>query len=532
MTYVAVLVSWRFAQDRAGWYYAWIFVLQFAVTGAFLSFDVILFYVFFELTLIPAFFLIGGWGVGGGKRDAARKFFLYTLFGSLFSLIGLIGIVYTNPSPPGRWMNSAKPAQLPRGSVTFNINELMMNVGKWSWEYDRAVSEATTKNEEAAVTAERTKTPKDVDRQAQAEREMVQAISTRQAYHSAQFWLFFCLIAGFVVKIPLVPFHTWLPSAYCEAPPAVTLLLSAVMAKLGTLGLMRIVIPLCPEMSVQYGLPVLGTLAAIGIVYAAACAFAQKDVKRMAAYSSISHLGLLVLGLFALNQEGMTGAALHMLNHGLTAGAMFALLAFLHDRFQTTDTTQYGGLLAQYPRFAFFMMVICLAAVGLPGLNNFVSEMMLISALFTPWNTTISGYGLAVAAAAGIFLSAWYTFTMVRVVFFGPTRTPPVPKDETAPDLTGREMVAYGLPALLCLVLGILPQVMIDTVKADIAVLHSHVTQARMRLHPKLLQEENQLPAWSTVNEDTRSLRLDGPPPGGPGNLPLPEGNPPRPPGP
>jgi NADH-quinone oxidoreductase subunit M len=159
-----------------------------------------------------------------------------------------------------------------------------------------------------------------------------------------------------VVKIPLVPFHTWLPSAYAEAPPAITMLMSALMAKLGTLGLLRIVIPLCPDAAVQYGLPVFGTLGAIGVVYASCCAFAQRDLKLLAAYSSVAHLGLLVLGVFALNTEGLTGAALHMVNHGLTAGLMFAVVCFLADRYRTTDMTLFGGLMKQYPKFAFFTM--------------------------------------------------------------------------------------------------------------------------------------------------------------------------------
>jgi NADH-quinone oxidoreductase subunit M len=341
------------------------------------------------------------------------------------------------------------------------------------------------------------------------------------------------------VKVPLVPFHTWLPAAYAEAPPAVTLLLSALLAKLGTLGMLRIVIPLCPHMAVEYGLTVFGTLGAVGVVYAAFCAYAQKDVKMMAAYSSVSHLGLLVLGLFALNPEGLTGAVLHMVNHGLTAGGLFAVIAILYDRYRTTDMTHLGGLMARHPVLAFFTVVICLAGVGLPGLNNFVSEMMLIGAVVTPWNTAAMGYGLAAAAAAGIFLSAWYTFTMLRTVFFGPVRTPAHDTGTPAPtDLTGRETLALGLIAMLCLALGLYPQPVIDVVKGDVAVVAQTLTNARWSVNRELADAEDR-PAGATQEQRPTSMNPTlipaggrggpgGPPPGGHGGPPRQPQQPPR----
>lgn len=532
MTYIAVAVSWGFAQDRAGAYYAWLFVLQSAVTGAFLSFDVILFYVFFELTLIPAFFLIGGWGVGGGKRDAARKFFLYTLFGSLLTLVGLVGVVLTNPTPPGGWMNKTRGQALKqgRGTISFNVSDLMRSAARWSDEHDSAVAEASFKAEQTA---------KDTGRREQAEKELADATAARAGYKTTQFWLFFLLVAGFVVKVPLVPFHTWLPAAYAEAPPAVTLLLSALLAKLGTLGMLRIVIPLCPHMAAEYGLAVFGTLGAVGIVYAAFCAYAQRDVKMMAAYSSVSHLGLLALGLFALNPEGLTGAVLHMVNHGLTAGGLFAVVAILYDRYRTTDMTHLGGLMARHPALAFFTVVICLAGVGLPGLNNFVSEMMLIGALFTPWNTAAMGYGLAVAAAAGIFLSAWYTFTMLRTVFFGPVRTPALVDGIAAPaDLTGREVTVLGLIAALCLALGLYPQPVLAVMKGDVAVVAYTLQSARVSVNRDLAEAENRV-SGTTPTQQPISMNPTlipaggrggpgGPPAGGPGGPPRPPQQPPR----
>lgn len=502
MTYVAVVLSWHSAKEKAGGYYAWVFVLQTAVTGAFVSFDVLLFYVFFELTLIPTFFLIGGWGVGGGKRDAARKFFLYTLLGSLFSLVGLIGIVYTNPTLTQVRQESDDPTvELRRGPVSFDVNRLLLNVNNRQVTHHARAYKANELADRAAKVLEEKRKQNAPDltpfqKDADAARKLAtDTAAARDSHKATQLWLFFALIAGFVVKVPLVPFHTWLPGAYSEAPAPITMLLSALLAKLGTLGMLRIVIPLCPDASVEYGLPVFGTLGAIGIVYAAFCAFAQKDVKLMAAYSSVSHLGLLVLGMFALNGEGLTGATLHMVNHGLSAGAMFALLAFLYDRYRTTDMTQLGGLWVKYPKWTFFLIVICLASVGLPGLNNFATEMMLIGGLFTPWPMSTVGPWLAVAAAAGILLSAWYTFTMLKNVVFGPLKEPTnLPDGVATGDLSGREMWALFLPAAGCLILGLFPQPVLNTMRYDVGVVEEQAHRARERINKELAEKETPVP--------------------------------------
>ena len=499
LTYVAVLVSHGSIRERAAGYYAWLFLLQAAIIGAFLSFDIVLFYIFFELTLIPAFFLIGCWGTGGGRRDAARKFFLYTLLGSLFTLVGLFGIVLTNPTPVSQTKPDitqytvvldakGQPHYPKAGPATFSIPKLMRNVAVWNHTHEIAVRGAELKRGSASKALEQARSGRDPleirlaeEAVAKAEREWQSANADREHYKSLQYWFFFALIAGFVVKVPLVPFHTWLPAAYTEAPPAVALLFSGVLAKLGTLGLVRIVLPLCPDMAVQQGLPVFGFLGALGIVYAAFCAYAQRDLKLFAAYSSVSHLGLLVLGTFTLTAEGLTGAALHMVNHGLTAGAMFALVGFLAERYRTTDMNQFGGLIGRFPIFAFWMVIICLASVGLPGLNNFIGEMLILSALFTPEATAPVGYGLGIAAASGIFLSAWYTMTMLRKVFFGPLRLPPAPTDVEPRDVHPHEWVAFGLPAVLCLALGIFPQPVIQSMKSDVNTIVRQTDDARDR---------------------------------------------------
>jgi NADH-quinone oxidoreductase subunit M len=283
--------------------------------------------------------------------------------------------------------------------------------------------------------------------------------------------------------------------------------------------MLRFAIPLFPDAAVAYGLPIFGVLGAIGVVYAACCAFAQKDIKLMMAYSSVSHLGLLILGLFALNTEGLTGATLHMVNHGLSAGAMFALLGFLFDRYRTTDRTQFGGLLGKYPRFAFFMVVLCLASIGLPGLNNFISEMMLLSALFTPWNHGLHGLGLAVAGAAGLFLSAWYTMTMLKIVFFGPLKEPQTVEGAPTGDLTSREWTAFAVPAVLCLALGIYPQPVIDSMQGDLGVIARRLDEARQRANPDLAAEEAPKRAPVSIRDEAERRGMGGmlPPIGGAG---------------
>jgi NADH-quinone oxidoreductase subunit M len=429
----AILVSWESVKDRPGAFYGWMFLLQGGAIGAFLSFDVILFYVFFELTLIPAFFLIGRWGVGSGRRDAARKFFLYTLAGSLLTLVGLIGVVLTNPSPDG--------------SITFSLPDLMVNV-------QRSLDLAAKNPEKMAE------------------------------LQNTQFWFFAAMMAGFLVKVPVWPFHTWLPSAYGEAPIGGTLLLSALLSKLGAFGILRLVLPLTPDAAIAYGLPVIGVLAAFGLVYAALCAYDQKDLKLLFAYSSVSHLAFLVLAIFAFNAEGLSGAVLHMLNHGLTTGALFALLAFLTDRYRTTHSHHYGGLMGRFPNYAVLFFVVCLASIGLPGLNNFVSEMLMLAGLFDARNPGAAGMLLATVAAFGIFLSAWYVMTMLRKVFFNPPKEPEPAEGGVPPtDVTRREFFAFGTLAGLCLLLGLFPQPVLDSVKSDVRRLTTIGDQARQRVY-------------------------------------------------
>lgn len=485
ITLCAVFLTPHDGGDQPGSFLGWLFLIETAAIGAFLSFDIILFFAFFEFTLIPAFFLIGHYGVGGGKRDAARKFFLYTLLGGAITLVGIVGLVAMNPTPIDEKGNEFVPTldsmsgPPPKaGTITFSIPKLMRNASIWDLYTIRNQLKYDSELKQARAQLISSKTPA-------ARQNAERMIETAQSYvessrhrHTAITILFFALIAGFAVKLPIVPFHTWLPAAYGEAPAGITMFLSAVLAKLGAFGLLRLVVPLCPGPAAEYGMSVIGTLAAIGIVYCAFCAYAQTDIKRIAAYSSISHLGLLVLGVFALNVEGITGAIFHMIAHGLSAGFFFALLAFLYDRYGTLDSNRFGGLFARYPKFTFFFFVAALTGVGLPGLCNFIGEMLIISSMFTSKSGLLTT-GPAIAACAGVFLSAWYTLTIVRKMFFGPV-VEPNPSNDSPPakDITLHEGIAFGLLAAGCLVLGIAPQPILNSVSAEANLLSNIHTQA------------------------------------------------------
>jgi NADH-quinone oxidoreductase subunit M len=551
MTLVAVLTSTGRVRERPGAYFAWLFLLQFAVTGAFLAFDIVLFYVFFELTLVPAFFLIGHWGPGRGRRDAAKLFFLYTLLGSLVMLVGIVGVVLANPTPLHPTREHPQPKydsvidaegwlrQPVAGPLTFSIPQLVRNASAWGFARLKRenfaqgrLAEADAKLAAAGAALAANATPElgmrftaaTTQRDAAAA-EVDAATADRSKARRLQVLLLVLLMAGFAVKTPIVPFHTWLPTTYAEAPIAVTMLLAAVLSKLGTYGILRVVLPTVPDAAAEYGLGVFGVLGAIGIVYGAFCAYGQRDLRLLAAYSSVSHLGLLVLGLFSFNTEGLTGASLHMVNHGLATGALFALIGFLEVRHGTTDMSQYGGLIARYPCFAFLFVLVSLANVGLPFLNNFVSEMLIVAGLFDPSVVAPYGYGLAVAAVSGIFLATWYTFTMLRRVLFGPEIVPPL-KQGVAAAMALPEALGYLIPAGLCVVLGVYPQLLLDTIRGDAAVVAQQGDFARFRLgRPTSTRLEDDPAAVAAAAEAVAMPRGPGGPGGPPGGPP---GAPPR----
>ena len=406
----SVLISWNAVQERVHEFHAWLLLLGFALVGVFLAFDIILFYVFFELTLVPLFFLIGIWG-GPERRYAARKFFIYTLAGSLITFLGLLAVVmicYYRISPR---------------RLTFAIPEL---VSQFNLLLNSHAEE-------------------------------------RAFYRTFQFWVFAAMMAGFAIKVPLVPFHTWLPLAHVEAPTAGSVLLAGVLLKMGTYGFLRLCLPLAPDACIEYGVPLIGTLSDIGIIYGAMCAKAQGDIKKLVAYSSVSHLGFCTLGLFALNSTGLTGSLMQMINHGLSTGALFLIVGMLYERYHTRLIADYSGLGSKLKSITFCMVFISLSSVGLPGLNGFVGESLVFFGMFETRKV------LAILGTAGIILGAWYLMTMLRDVFFGPLKEPHH-EGGSIPDITPREIAALGPIMALCLILGVYPQPILNSVQPDIDV--------------------------------------------------------------
>jgi NADH-quinone oxidoreductase subunit M len=415
----SVLVSWTSVEERVNEFYGWLLALGSGMLGVFLAFDVLLFYVFFELTLVPLFFLIGIWG-GPQRRYAAVKFFIYTLTGSLITLLGVLAIVLV--------VHDADQGQ----PLSFAIPDLVTRV--------RAIDPAT------------------------------------------QRWIFLALMAGFAIKVPLVPLHTWLPLAHVEAPTAGSVLLAGVLLKVGAYGFLRLCLPLVPDASVTLGVPLVGTLAVIGIIYGAFCALAQDDIKRLVAYSSVSHLGFCMLGMFALNVDGITGSLLQMINHGLSTGALFLLVGMLYERYHTRKMADYGGMAARLRVMGFFWVFVCLTSVALPGLNGFVGETLVLMGAYRlqwlEWRSPL----LAIFASSGIILGAWYLFSLLRQVFFGPVKEPAHEGHGPVGDLNGRELAALLPIAAACVCLGVYPQPVLDASLPDVQVVSKLVEDARLQV--------------------------------------------------
>jgi NADH-quinone oxidoreductase subunit M len=290
-------------------------------------------------------------------------------------------------------------------------------------------------------------------------------------YLDVQRWIFLALMAGFAVKVPLVPVHTWLPLAHVEAPTAGSVLLAGVLLKIGAYGFLRLCLPLAPDASLSLGVGLIGTLAVIGIIYGAVCALAQSDIKKLVAYSSVSHLGFCMLGMFALNMTGLSGSLLQMINHGLSTGALFLLVGMLYDRYHTRQMDDYGGLAARLRLLACFMVFICLSSIGLPGLNGFVGEGLVFLGMYAFRPV------YAILGTAGIVLGAWYLLQLLLRVFFGPVKEPAHEGHAPVPDLNFREVAALAPIAFFCLLIGVYPQPLLKTAERDLLVV-ANITQA------------------------------------------------------
>jgi len=379
---LAILSSFTAVTDRVKEYMVCLLVLQTGMIGVFFALDIVLFYVFWEVMLIPMVLLIGMWG-GERRIYAAVKFFLYTLVGSLFMLIGFLAIYFTNATATGVY--------------TFDLIKLLDGV-----------------------------LPSHV-----------------------QFWAFWALFLGFAIKVPLFPFHTWLPDAHVEAPTAGSVILAGVLLKMGTYGFVRFSLPLMPEATVK-AIPVVMALALIGIIYGALVAWVQPDVKKLVAYSSVSHLGFVVLGLFTLTVQGIQGSVLQMINHGLSTGALFLLVGVLYERRHTRMIDQFGGLAAKMPIFAVMLGIATFSSIGLPGLNGFVGEFLILLGAFQA-----KMYIYCAIAATGIILGAVYMLHMYQRVMFGEiTRK----ENEDIKDMNIREILVMAPIIILIFWIGLYPK--------------------------------------------------------------------------
>jgi NADH-quinone oxidoreductase subunit M len=384
--FVAILSSWTAIKDRVKEYYVFMLLLQTGMIGVFVSLDFFLFYVFWEVMLVPMYFLIGIWG-GPRKLYAAIKFFLYTLLGSVLMLLGILALYFYHGSMTGTY--------------TFDVR-------------------------------------------------MLQAMGAWKGWFDLQYWVWLAFFVGFAIKVPMFPFHTWLPDAHVEAPTAGSVILAAVLLKMGTYGFVRFSLPILPD-ATRYFLPWALGLCVIGIIYGAMVAMVQKDWKKLVAYSSVSHLGFCMLGVFALNYQGITGGVLQMLNHGLSTGALFLLVGLVYERRHTRMIADYGGVSKVMPVFAVFFMLMTLSSIGMPAIpgNGFVGEFTILLGVFR-----LAPKYWAVLGATGIVLGAAYMLWLYQRTMFGKIENP---ENLKLVDLNFREIMTLLPLAVASFWIGLYP---------------------------------------------------------------------------
>jgi len=398
---IAILSSWTAIHKRQLAYYVFLLILASAMIGVFVSLDLLLFYLFFEASLIPMFFLIGIWG-GERRVYAAIKFFIYTAVGSLLMLVAIIALYFTYHT------------------------------------FDYAT--------------------------------LIQAMSSLPLAPRPELLLFLAFGLAFCIKVPLFPFHTWLPDAHTEAPTAGSVILAGVLLKMGTYGLLRFNLGLFPD-TARVVAPYIMALAIVGIIYGALVAMVQPDVKRLVAYSSVSHMGFVVLGLFSFNELGMQGALYQMLNHGVSTGALFLFVGFIYERRHTRLISEFGGLATPMPWFATLFVIASLSSVGLPFLNGFVGEFLILLGTWT--STFISHpYIFTMLAGTGVIWAAVYMLWMLQRVVFGQ-----VTNNENArlKDLNARELGLIIPLLFLMFFMGVYPRVFLDRSKASVGAVHDRI---------------------------------------------------------
>jgi len=392
--FLAILSSWNAVQDRTKEYYAMFLLLQTGMIGVFVSLDFFLFYIFWELVLVPMYFIIGIWG-GPRKLYAAIKFFLYTLAGSVLMLLGILTLYFQHFSQFGFY--------------TFEISELMK----------------------------------------------------LQLPLGMQQWVFWAFFLGFAIKVPMFPFHTWLPDAHVEAPTAGSVILASVLLKMGTYGFLRFSLPLLPQASVDRTIvQILAVLSIVGIIYGALVSLMQQDWKKLVAYSSVSHLGFCTLGIFALNPNGIAGSVLQQINHGISTGMLFLIIGVIYERRHTREIAEYGGLAHVMPKFAVIFAIAMLSSAGLPLLNGFIGEFTILQGAFE------ANRAWAAFAVTGVIFGAAYLLWLYQRTMLGTVTNS---KNLGLPDLSFRE-VAVFLPLILWAVwIGVYPKPYFDVLQKPVA---------------------------------------------------------------
>ncbi|MCA9934970.1 MAG: NADH-quinone oxidoreductase subunit M [Ardenticatenaceae bacterium] len=399
---LAILSSWSAIKEQVKQYYVFMLLLEAGMLGVFLAQDLFLFYIFWEFTLIPMYFLIGIWG-GQERIYASIKFFLYTMAGSLLMLLAILYMGITNE--------------------TFSLPAL---------------------------------------------------IAGRSAFADVQNWLFVGFAIAFAIKVPIFPFHSWLPDAHTQAPTAGSIILAGVLLKMGTYGFLRFNLPLFPEASVHYA-PTIAVLAIIGIIYGAIVSFPQKDVKKLVAYSSISHLGFVMLGIFSLTEAGLQGAILQGVNHGLSTGALFFLVGVIYEQRHTRMMSDFGGLWKAMPIFAVLSLIVTLSSMGLPGLNGFVGEFTILLGSMGSHALGDHAWIYTAFATTGVILAAVYLLWMYQNVFMGP-----LDKEENKKlrDMNGRELTIMLAFLLFIFWIGIAPAAYFALMDSTVAKMVADIVSA------------------------------------------------------
>ncbi len=401
MGVIAVLSSWTAITERVKEYYVFLLMLQAGMIGAFVSLDFLLFFLFFEVMLVPMYFLIGIWG-SDRRLYSAIKFFLYTLVGSVVMLLGILAIYFHQAEATGVY--SFDVTRFHQMNAPFNL----------------------------------------------------------------QWWVFLAFFLGFSIKVPMFPFHTWLPDAHTDAPTAGSVILAAILLKMGTYGFIRFSLPILPEASKAF-VPFIVLLSVIGIIYGALVAMAQKDWKRLVAYSSVSHMGMVMLGMFALNPVGITGSIVQQINHGISTGALFLIVGIVYERRHTRMIAEYGGLSKIMPVYAAIFMVMTMSSIGLPTLNGFIGEFLILQGVF------VVDKVWALLAGSGIILGAAYMLWLYQRTMFGKIENP---KNEKLTDLNAREVAIFVPLLILAVWIGLYPKPFLDRLVPTVTNVMSRINPA------------------------------------------------------